>query len=161
MLKRVLLLLSILILCFKLKGQKTCSVEKLVYIQFGQICLPKKHRPEFQPSNIQTLNYHPKLKHIPIKRLKQLFKFSIEKGVNIFFKNLIFTINKKFFWGVFKFILDVVFKTTIDLFSKFVSLFISHVIIKVLILGLQKKFKILLFEVALDNFLKAGIEITL
>lgn len=140
---------------------KVCWIEKQLLVQFGEICFPKKQKTESNHPHFQTLNYHPKLKHISIKRLKNIFNYSIEKGVNIFIKNIIFYINKKFFCGFLKYFLDIIFKTVVDVFSKMISFIISHFIIKVLILGIQMKFKTIALEMVLDNFIRALIEITL
>lgn len=109
--------LTLLLMISQWNSQKVCSLEKYVQMQFSQICLTKKAKPESEPTAFVTLNQHPKLKHIPTKRLKVFVKITIERGVNIFFKNMIFTINQKFFKGFFKLLLDVIFKTIIDVFS--------------------------------------------
>lgn len=156
---RLLLLLSLLIL--QENGQKVCSWEKYVQMQFSQICMGKKQKPENESHLPIPLNQHPKLKHIPTRRLKVFMKITIERGVNIFFKNLIFTINQKFFQGILKFLLDILFKAFVDLFSRVFTFFFYQAFINLLFMGISKKLNLLLVDAILDNFIKAAIEVTL
>lgn len=96
-----------------------------------------------------------------VKKMKKLFKYSMERSLNVFFKNLIFTINAKIFKGIFKYFIDIFFKAFVDIFCKFLSFTVYHILLKFLIIGIQKKALLPLRELIIENLIKAMIEISL